>query len=581
MSGHGLRRRTLLALPLGVLAGCGTVPTSGPVQQVSPGGRPGVERGGVQVRPVPPQPDAPPDVVMAGFIDAMASQDPDYAVARQYLTPAAAQAWNPHAGVTVFDGDTRSTLPGTTTAGLQARVVGTLDAGGHHQPGTGTMLRHNFTMAQVDGQWRIANPPQGLLVSQYTLRNRFRPTHVWFLGANGSSVVPERVWLASTPVSPTQAVQALLRGPSAWLAPVVTSAIPAGTTLTPAAVTVSNGVAEIPMSEDIASLPDSQRTQLAVQLGWTLRAWGDVEALRVTANGQPWAIPGQRSTGEMMVADLPDLSPVSTSVGQQPFAVVKGLVGRLDDQGAFSAIGGAFGSAAWRDKASDVAASSSSGSVAVVNAARTRLVSATIGRQEVEVRLTGKAISRPQITPRGQVWAMVAGDASQALRRAGRQGPAAMVKVAQLRGSRLLGFEISPDESAMAVVLQRGARSELGLLRLREGRLDGYRALPLQLNQQQLSRVVDVGWLGPGQLMVLAAPQPEELASVFIVSSDGAQLEAVGPTGEADLVALATQPRSEGASALLRSANGQLLRYESAWRWQGLSSPVSAVAYPS
>lgn len=575
-----MRRRTLLAGGLVALSGCAGVPSEGPVEQVSPGTQTRVERG-VQVRPVPPQPDAPPDVVMAGFIDAMASQDPDYAVARRYLTPAAAQAWNPGAGVTVFDGDTRSNLPGSTTAGLQARVVGRLDPGGHYTAQGGSQLRHNFTMQQVDGQWRISNPPQGLLVSQYTLRNRFTPTDVWFLGANGSSVVPERVWLASNPVTPTLAVQALLRGPSAWLAPAVTTAIPAGGGLAVPAVTVVDGVAEVPMDQSVAGLPDPQRTQLAVQLAWTLRSFPEVAALRVTVNAQPWAVPGQQATGEVRIADLPDLSPVATSAGQPPFAVHGGLVGRLDEQGNFSAVGGAFGSAGWQDRAAEVTASSSSGAVAVVTSDRTRLLSATLGRQESELRLDARQITRPHMTPRGQVWAMVPGDASGALWRAGRTGPAARVAVPELRGTTLLGFTISPDESSMAVLLRRGRHTELGLLRLRESRLGGYRPLLLQVNQQELSSITDVGWVGPGQLMVLASPQTAQRATAYLVSSDGALIEAVGPTGDQDFVRVITQPRVEGTSAMLLTSGGELLRYESPWRWSSLSGRVQAVDFPS
>ncbi|GAA1396825.1 hypothetical protein GCM10009599_25120 [Luteococcus peritonei] len=570
----------LAAVTTLALAGCAGVPTSGPVEQVSPGTQTRVE-GGVQVRAVPPQPDGSPDVVMAGFIDAMASQDPDYAVARQYLTPRAAQEWNPAAGVTVFDGDTRSNLPGSTTAGLQARVVGRLDAEGHYSAQGGSQLRHNFTMQQVDGQWRISNPPQGLLVSQYTLRNRFTPADVWFLGANGSSVVPERVWLAANPITPTQAVQALLRGPSDWLAPAVSTAIPTGAKLTLPAVTVTDGVAEVPLDGSLAGLSDARRTQLAVQLAWTLRHFGDITALRILANGEPWAVPGQSATGEVAVANLPDLSPVATSAGQQPFAVQDGLVGRLDEQGTFSALGGAFGSPSASERAAEVSASSSSGTVAVVDRQRRRLVSATIGRNDAEVRLSAAGISRPHMTPRGQLWAMVPGDASQALWQAGRTGPAHRVAVQELRGTTLLGFSISPDESSMAVVLRRGSATELGLLRLREGRLDGYRPLLLQVNQQKLSSIADVGWVGPGQLMVLASPQPSERATAHLVSADGALIEAVGPAGDQVLAGLATQPRLEGTSAMLLTASGELLRFETAWRWSSLPGRVQAVDFPS
>lgn len=575
-----LRRAVACLLAL-LLAGCSTtVPSTGPVEKVAPAAQGRVERG-VRVQPAPPQEDVAPDVVLAGFLDAMASLEPGFGVARQYLTPKAARSWDPHAGVIVYDGDTRSSLPGSTTAGLQARVVGTLDAQGHYTASTGRLIRQNFTMHQVDGQWRISNPPSGLLVSQYTLLNRFTPAQVWFQGLDAHTLVPERVWLASSPASPLEAVQALLDGPSRWLEVSVTTAFPAGTRLTVDAVTVTGGVAEVPLDGRIAALPDAQRSQLVSQVGTTLKAFPDIRAVRILCDGQPWNAPGQTASGEVPLDALPGMPSIPLEGDEQPFAVVGNAVGRLDDQGAFSPLGGRLGRNQWGDRPGELAVSTTAGVVALVNHGRTRLVTSRLGQDEVSPRLTGTGLASPVVTATGVVWAVVDADGEVALRRASGTQNLAPVRVPSLKGSRILQVAVAPDQTRMAVVLRRGGRSELALLRIHGGVVDGLRRIPLEVSQLSLEEVVDAAWTGPEQLMVLAAQHPGARPSAFLISADASQVDPVGPAGELDLVQVTARAQQRGAPVLLRASSGEVLRHVSAWRWHILPHRVRSLAVPS
>lgn len=567
-------RKQLLALAcLASLTACTGVPSSGEVVKVSPANRARVERG-VQVHPVAPQAGASPDTVLAGFLDAMASLEPGFGVARQYLTPDAAASWDPHAGVTVFDGDTRSSLPGSTTAGLQARVVGRLDRQGHYSADTGRMLRQSFTMQQVDGQWRISNPPPGLLVSHYTLQHRFSPTTLWFYARGSQSLVPERIWLASNPASPVEAVQALLQGPSGWLAPAVSSAIPVGTRLAVAAVGITDGVAEVPLDATVARLPEAERSRAIAQIGWALQPFAEIRRLRVTVDGQPWG-------SELSMDALPGGAGLPAASDEQPLAVLKDEVGRLDDQGAFAPLPGALGNKGWKDRPGRLAASATSGLLAVVNRDGTRLVTTTPGQDQPQTRLQGKGMGRPVVTTDGQIWVQVAGDAAAALRRGTAKGPMVPVNVPALTGTSLVNFAISPDQTRMAVVLQRKGRSELGLLRLHGDRVDGYRRMPLQVSQLELDQVVDVGWTGQEELMVLAAQHPGARATGYLVSADAAQVEPVGPAGDTELVEVVSRPQAGAPVVLLRASTGEILRYDSPWRWRSLPRRVEAVGVPS
>ena len=86
-------------------------------------------------------------------------------------------------------------------------------------------------------------------------------------------------------------MRALLNGPSEWLAPAVTTAIPEGTALSVDAVTITNGVAEVALSDNVLSLNDGQRTLMAAQVLYTLQPTG-IQGVAFTVDQQPYAIPG-------------------------------------------------------------------------------------------------------------------------------------------------------------------------------------------------------------------------------------------------------------------------------------------------
>lgn len=576
-----ITRRAVLGLAAAGLAGCASVPTSGPVEQVSPSAQASLERG-VQVRPAPPQVDGSPEVVMAGFIDALASLEPDFQVARQYLTPVAAAKWDPRAGVTVFDGDRRTNLSSAESAALEAPLVGRLDRAGHFTPAQGA-LRHDFGMVKVEGQWRIGTPPDGLLVSNYTLLHRFTSAEIWFLDPSATRVVPELVWLAQNPPTPTQLVQALLLGPSAGLRPAVSTAIPSGTRLAAPAVTVDDqGVAEVALTEAVANLPDRQRTQLAAQLLWTLRHFENVLRLRVSVDGKTWSLPGAGTDGTIGEVDTLGFSPVSITASRQPLVVVKGGVGRMDGPEHSTPVSGSFGHAGWGQPLAELAAHDATGQLAVVNAARTQLAVGPIDKDGVKVVLTGRSLGRPQYDGTGQLWVLTDTDQPRSrLVRIDVDGHPTEVSAALPSGHRLVGFSISPSGARLALVTQAGTRRLLGMAVLHgtdAPSLASYRELPLA-DSQALHWVLDVGWSSPTTLLVLAAPDQTSRASVLQVTCDGAQSEALGPTGDAEPVRLVVQPTLDGQTAALVTRRAHLLSLESAWRWQANNLDVTTATF--
>ena len=83
----------LLMLVLTGLTGCVNVPTVGPIEPVE-GEQPECQNCvGVDVSP--PQPGDDPLEIVKGYLLATSNYQPDYTTAKQFLTRAAAEVWNP------------------------------------------------------------------------------------------------------------------------------------------------------------------------------------------------------------------------------------------------------------------------------------------------------------------------------------------------------------------------------------------------------------------------------------------------------------------------------------------------------
>ena len=106
----GARRRSVRAAAYGVcgvvlLAGCASMPDSGDLRGVDSTPRQDTQ---VRVFAMPPQKNAQPPEIVSGFLEALTSDDPNYSTARQYLTSAASQAWDPGLSTTILARRTRA-----------------------------------------------------------------------------------------------------------------------------------------------------------------------------------------------------------------------------------------------------------------------------------------------------------------------------------------------------------------------------------------------------------------------------------------------------------------------------------------
>lgn len=297
---RGARLRLLLVLLLGaLLAGCASVPTSGPIRQ-GPVVDSGESTQFIRVIAAPPSAGAGPAEIVGGFLEANASLEQGHAIARRYLTEEAARTWDPSASTTVYDPATMS----LSARGDRVRV--TFDQVGDLLT-DGTLLtvapaeqrRVTYELEQVMEpgasvpQWRIADPPPGILVSSSDLRRAFRPYETYFVSPSSGLLVPDGRLVPVVGASlPTALAEQVLAGPSAWLSPAVRTGVPPGTELALGAVPVTDGVATVELTDEALSATDAQRRDLAAQLTWTLTQLPGVSAVAIEVGGEPFPVPG-------------------------------------------------------------------------------------------------------------------------------------------------------------------------------------------------------------------------------------------------------------------------------------------------
>ncbi|MDO2932745.1 LpqB family beta-propeller domain-containing protein [Paeniglutamicibacter sulfureus] len=258
---------SLLAVLLGVvlvLTGCSEIPRNSPVQSIALDGNNNEEGGDVQfTAPGPTEGDGPREIV-EDFIQAgVASQD-DYKVAREYLTPKQSGVWKGSVRSLVYD-DRPSVIPGSNpnTYTIQLELVSEIDEAGimtEMPPHTTRAL--DVSLEKVDGQWRISQLPDGIMLDTANFAHVFSPQTLYFYDVTFAYAVPDVRWFPNRTGVAAAMVEALLAGPSEYLENAVVSAFPGGSSLVRSSVPIESQRATV----DLGSATFLESTELSRQL---------------------------------------------------------------------------------------------------------------------------------------------------------------------------------------------------------------------------------------------------------------------------------------------------------------------------
>lgn len=448
------RRAALLALAAAVaLSACTGIPSSSVPQTVQP-------LGSAATSPAdgPPR-DAPPRLLVDGFLDANAVDPGNHELARQYLTAAARGRWSDATATVITDESVGTYDAQRRVVPVYGRVLGTLDADGVWRPqltgsgSGGAKVPFNFTIKTAGGRSRIDALQNGLLLTDLQFRSYSQHT-LYFWDKANHYLVPDLRYSALDDVDSLASwlVRQLVTGPRTDLqgSAVNTDTLPAPTqarrvtTRLGAVVTV-----QVPGSSQLAA---SGRDRLAAQLSQTLQGNRLGGPVRVLDGNRAVTIPLVRST-VFSAADFPKvLGPPAPA--REVYYLLNGRIRQQDGK----SIPGPLGTGLSSVISIALARPPSVGSLAVAavqhDPAGGRLL---VGTQYGGMHVTavrGK-LSRPAWAPGlGEVW-IGDGPKLYCVTTDGRTARTTQIPLPSAVG-QIVALRFSPDGSRLAMVASAG-----------------------------------------------------------------------------------------------------------------------------
>ncbi|WP_372729572.1 LpqB family beta-propeller domain-containing protein [Nocardioides sp.] len=552
------RRCTLaLLLALGLLlpAACVRLPVSGPVVETRSEGNLNSEPG-IYIDPKPPQPgDSAPDIVK-GFLDAMTATPIQTTVAKQFLAPDAQASWNPELGtITYADaspprGGSRVTVTLSGADRLDAR-------GGWRGPLSRSEETLTFPMVLVDGELRIADAPDALIVPESWFEQRFRQVSLYFFDPTARILVPEPVFVPRGTQLATSLIKGLLRGPGRELDRVSRSFIPAGLTFGLSVPVSADGVADISLRGEAAQQTPQAIELMLAQFAWTLRQEPAIRALRLSIAGQLIQLPGGAS--EIGVNEGAEYDPTGDDASDQLFGLRDGKLVTGSSAALEEVLDGPLGvkrygiaSVAVNLRATTVAAVSGNGSAVLLAPVR--------GRDDVLEVLSGADnLLTPAWDYANRLW-VVDRTPSGARVTFLEDEAARRVEVPGVSGRRVRSFLVSRDGSRFVAVVRTASGDKILVSRIRyddQGRV--LQVEPAERIAWQGSGRLDiraVEWWTPTTVAVLHA-LTDELFQVRTIAVDGSPpgLSSLSTTLRGRIRSLAGSPvPGESLYAITRSS---------------------------
>jgi hypothetical protein len=256
-----------------------------------------------EVVPPGPQPGATPEDIVRGFLTALCCPQGDHAVAREFLAPGT--SWDNEAGAVIYRN--RRFAPESDSDPLtfavrfeaEARISPAGSFSLDPQPVT-----KDYKVAQLpDGEFRLAEVPDGLYVKQQDRDRSFTPYDVYYFargmgGETTSRLVPERVFLPSTASLAPALVDSLLARPDGPLEGAVQSTLPFE--LEALSVQTAEDVVVVDLPEQARQLSPVERQRLSAQFVWTLLPLTSFSGVRLLAGGEPLEVEG---VGDLQTRD--------------------------------------------------------------------------------------------------------------------------------------------------------------------------------------------------------------------------------------------------------------------------------------
>ncbi|MGP9020503.1 LpqB family beta-propeller domain-containing protein [Streptomyces sp. BR1] len=579
----------------------------------------------VQVYAVPPREGAAADEIVAGFLEAMTSDDPQFATARKYLTPQAARAWKPDLATTVL-ADGPNPEPNRTndkgdsssfTFTVTGKPVAVVDKQHAYQPARPkTTYNETIHLVRESGpggkEWRIDSLPEGLLLGQSDFQRIYRSVNKYYFASGQERLLvadPVYVRQRNDPETQmnlvTQTVMTVLEGPTNWLRPVVSSRFPSGTELKEGTTALSfddRNALKVPLNERASNVGGAQCRKMAAQLLFTLR---DLTATRVSqveldrANGSQLCV---------LSGDQADYAPdhISPNPGQY-FLDSQGRLARMrdtvrDSTDSTDTSGGTDGDVVTQQVAGPLGRGEQKlRTVAVARDERQAAGVGTDGRslyvasivsdgELVKTLVTSQSkdpakdgLSAPSWDGRGDLWVADRDpDHSRLLRLEKGAGQPQEVDVAGLNGARIEQVRMSADGVRIALLVAEGGHTTLRIGRVErigDPEHPQVSVVELRPGAPQMEDVTAVSWAGRSRLVVVGKESGGLQQQLRYMQTDGST-SAAGNVPGANRVTEIAAADDERLPLVAHSKEDGIVRLPPGANWKTAVKTGSSPVYP-
>ncbi|WNZ14631.1 LpqB family beta-propeller domain-containing protein [Streptomyces sp. 11x1] len=556
----------------------------------------------VRVFALPPAPDAEPQEIVRGFLEALTSDDVNYETARKYLTGDALKTWDPEGSTTVLDeaptAFTRVTgeRPEADEYGfeLSGKNVARVD-GQHAYTPTGGQYRKpvHLTRVKETGQWRIDELPQGVVLGRSDFERNYESINKYYFTSAAQSgepgTVADPVYVRSQVDPVTQVVRDLLKGPTSWLNPVARTSFPSGTALlkgTKALTPDDQNRLVVPLNKKADRVSDSRCREMAAQLLFTLQdymptgvdevelqrsngallcALGENDARTVASHGVDGGAGYEYLIdGDHKLVRLSDRDPVTTP------SPVPGALGEGEKQLRSAAV------SRGEDRAAGVSADGIELYVTPLTAGGT-LGDPVLrsGGATAKDRLT-----RPSWDGRGDLWVADRDpEKPRLLVLADGMGEPLEVRTPNLDG-RIEAVRVAADGVRIALILESKGKRALYIGRIeRDADAESTTVSIVELRSvtPDLEDVTAMSWAGDSQLVVVGR-EPGGVQQMRYVRVDGSPIPGSGPSALTGVEEIAAS-EDESQPLVVHSADG-IVRLSPGQQWQTVVKEGSAPVYP-
>jgi two-component system sensor histidine kinase MtrB len=601
-------RRTLR---LGALTGCGallavgcaSMPDSGEVHQVDASRRVAdSDAPQVRVFGVPPQKGEQPSEIVRGFLEATTSDEADFRTAREYLTAEASRNWQPFSQTTVLaEGPiTRTERAGADqeqssyAAVLSGTQLATVDRKHAYTPAAGT-YQTTMHLSKVGGEWRIDGLPDGLVLGKSDFERIYRSVNKYYFAATGggtaaaedgtSVLVADPVYLRRRIDPVTEAVKALLEGPTTWLDPVVDSTFPSRTALVDDSLSLddSNGL-RVRLSDRAGSVAPEQCDRMAAQLLFTVQDQASAKLSRVEL--------ARKDGSELCVltraqADAYAPEGLRRHSEQQYFLDARHRLASLSGDEARQ-VPGPFGYGETPLRSAAVARTRPAAAGVSLDGRELYVARMESGAELGEPRLRSRStrekdgLTAPSWDGIGDLWVAdrEAGH-SRLLRLRDGTGTPEEVQVPGLGDGRIEALRVAADGVRIALLVQRDGRTSLELGRVERADADDRKrtlaVTGLRSVAPQLVDVVSASWAG-GSRLVVVGRESGGVQQPQYVETDGSASNSPALPGISGVKGVAAS--EDESKPLVADSDEGIVRLPPDANWKMVTEEGSAPVYP-